>query len=125
MINSKVKEVAQHEGVVTIVSWGKGEEPNARATWNSYLRFKDEDKILVPIAGFSSIQADVAVNDKVKVVFGAREVEGFNDYQGTGFLLEGRAEFTDSGADFEMMKEEYSFINKIMTITVETSQQLI
>lgn len=87
MLDEKFYEVIKNEGVVSITSWGSKDEPRVRCTWNTYLRVTEEETLLVPIAGFTSVQEDVAVNDKVIVTLGSREVEGFNGYQGTGFLI--------------------------------------
>lgn len=125
MLDEKFYEVIKNEGVVSITSWGSKDEPRVRCTWNTYLRVTEEETLLVPIAGFTSVQEDVAVNDKVIVTLGSREVEGFKGYQGTGFLLEGRANFTNSGEKFEQMKAEYPFMNKLLEITVDSAKQLL
>ena len=123
VFNEKFFEVLKHEGVVSIVSWGNG-EANIVSTWNSYLVIKD-DRILLPAAGMNSTEADVKVNNKVKVTFGSKEVEGFNNYQGTGFLIKGTANFIESGKDFDMMKEKYPFLRKVLEIKVESAKQLL
>lgn len=125
MLSKKFFEVIQNEGVVSITSWGNGDQPNVRCTWNSYLRITKDERILAPIAGFTSVQGDVSKNDRVMLTLGSREVEGFNNYQGTGFLIEGRARFTDCGAEFEQMQKEYPFMNKLLEITVESAKQLL
>lgn len=125
MLSKKFFEVIKNEGVVSITSWGNDDKPNVRCTWNSYLRITEDERILIPIAGFTSIQGDVAKNNEVILTLGSREVEGFNNYQGTGFLLEGQAHFTDTGAEFEQMKVDYPFINKVLEITVTTAKQLL
>lgn len=125
MLSKTFFEVIQNEGVVSITSWGSGDQPNVRCTWNSYLRITKDERILAPIAGFTSVQGDVSKNDRVILTLGSREVEGFNNYQGTGFLIEGRARFTDCGAEFEQMQKEYPFMNKLLEITVESAKQLL
>ncbi|AGY81655.1 MULTISPECIES: pyridoxamine 5'-phosphate oxidase family protein [Carnobacterium] len=125
MLSKTFFEVIQNEGVVSITSWGSGNQPNVRCTWNSYLRITKDERILAPIAGFTSVQGDVSKNDRVMLTLGSREVEGFNNYQGTGFLIEGRARFTDCGAEFEQMQKEYPFMNKLLEITVESAKQLL
>ena len=125
MLSNTFFEVIQNEGVVSITSWGSGDQPNVRCTWNSYLRITKDERILAPIAGFTSVQGDVSKNDRVMLTLGSREVEGFNNYQGTGFLIEGRARFTDCGAEFEQMQKEYPFMNKLLEITVESAKQLL
>ena len=124
MLNEKFFEVLKYEGVVSIVSWGSTEEANITNTWNSYLVIRD-NRILLPAAGMNSTEADVAVNNKVKVTLGAREVEGFNNYQGTGFLINGTASFIESGEEFDMMKEKFPFLRKVLEIKVNSSKQLL
>ena len=124
MLSEKFFEVLKYEGVVSIVSWGSTEEANITNTWNSYLVIRD-DRILLPAAGMNSTEADVAVNNKVKVTLGAREVEGFNNYQGTGFLINGIASFIESGEEFDMMKEKFPFLRKVLEIKVNSSKQLL
>lgn len=125
MLSEKFFEVIKEEGVVSITSWGSGEKPNVRCTWNSYLRITDDECILVPIAGFTSVQADVLINKEVIVTLGSREVEGFNNYQGTGFMIEGQADFLDSGDEFDQMRAEFPFMNKLLKIKVESAKQLL
>lgn len=123
MLSEKFYEVLKYEGVVSIVSWGNG-DANITNTWNSYLVVKD-NKIMLPAAGMNSTEKDVNVNNRVKLTLGSREVMGYNNYQGTGFLIEGTAEFVESGEDYEMMKEKFPFLRKVLEITVVSSKQLL
>lgn len=123
MLSEKFYEVLKYEGVVSIVSWGNG-DANITNTWNSYLVVKD-NKIMFPAAGMNSTEKDVNVNNRVKVTLGAREVMGYNNYQGTGFLIEGTAEFIESGEDYEMMKEKFPFLRKVLEISVVSAKQLL
>lgn len=120
----KFFDVISHEGIVSIVSWGK-EEPHVTCTWNSYLVVTDDHRLLIPAAGMTSTEADVDINNKVKVTLAARQVEGFNGYQGTGFRLEGTAQFINSGAEFELMKTKYPFLNRVLIIEVSEAKQLL
>lgn len=124
MFTEKFNEVLKNEGVVSIVSWGV-DEPHITNTWNSYLVTKDNNKILLPAAGLHSTENDVNVNNKVKVTLGSKEVMGFNNYQGTGFLLEGTAKFITSGDDFDMMKNKFPFLSRVLEITVNSAKQLL
>ncbi len=124
MLTEKFFEVLKYEGVVSIVSWGSSDEANITNTWNSYLVIKD-DRILLPAAGMNSTEADVKVNSKVKMTLGAREVMGFNNYQGTGFLINGTASFIESGDEYDMMKEKFPFLRKVLEIKVDTIKQLL
>ena len=125
MLSKTFFEVIKHEGVVSVTSWGSSNDPHVRCTWNSFLRITEDERILAPIAGFTSVQEDMVKNDKVILTLGSREVEGFNGYQGTGFLIEGRARFLDAGEEFDQMKEDYPFMNKLLEVTVESQKQLL
>lgn len=124
MFTEKFYEVLNHEGVVSITSWGE-EEPHVTNTWNSYLVVTEDERILIPAAGLRSTEKDVNINNRVKVTFGSKEVLGFNDYQGTGFLVEGTARFIDSGLEFEMMREKFPFANRVLEITAISAKQLL
>src|SRR5699024_5458751 len=125
MLSEKFFEVIKEEGVVSINSWGSGEKPNVRCNWNSYLRITDDECILVPIAGFTSVQADDLINKEVIMTLGSSEVESINNYQGKGFMIEGQADFLDSGDEFEKMHAEFPFMNKLLKIKVESAKQLL
>ena len=124
MLNYKFFEVLKHEGVVSVVTWGNG-EPNITSTWNSYLQIKDGNRILIPAAGFSRAEKDINVNDKVKIALGSRQVMGNNNYQGTGFLIEGTGKFLTSGEDFDFMIEKFPFLTRVFEITVTLAKQLL
>lgn len=124
MLTEKFYEVLKHEGVVSIVSWGL-DEPHVTNTWNSYLVITEDERILIPAAGLRSTENDVNSNNKVKLTLGSKEVLGFNDYQGTGFLLEGTAKFVNTGAEFEMMHDKFPFANRVLEITVSSAKQLL
>ncbi|MDF2615903.1 MAG: pyridoxamine 5-phosphate oxidase-related FMN-binding [Sedimentibacter sp.] len=124
MLTEKFYEVLNHEGVVSIVSWGT-DEAHVTCTWNSYLVVTDDEKILVPAAGMHSTENDVNSNSKVKVALGSRDVMGRNNYQGTGFEIEGTAKFLTVGTEFDMMKEKYPFLSRVLEITVTSAKQLL
>ncbi|WP_066873076.1 pyridoxamine 5'-phosphate oxidase family protein [Clostridium mediterraneense] len=124
MLTEKFYEVLKNEGVVSITSWGI-DEPHVTNTWNSYLVVTDDERILIPAAGFNSTEVDVNVNNRVKVTLGSKEVEGFNNYQGTGFLIEGTANFIKSGKDFNLMKDKFPFLTRVLEITVTSLKQRI
>ncbi|MBP7857296.1 MAG: pyridoxamine 5'-phosphate oxidase family protein [Prevotella sp.] len=123
-LTEKFFEVLKHEGIVSIISWGEG-EPHVTCTWNSYLVVTDDQRLLIPAAGMTSTEADLTVNNRVKITLAAREVEGYNGYQGTGFRLEGTARFFNEGPEYDMMFEKYPFIRSVLEITVESSKQLL
>lgn len=124
MFTEKFYDVLNYEGAVSITSWGNT-DPHVTCTWNSYLVTKEEDIILIPAAGMTSTEEDLAVNDQLILTLAARQVEGFNNYQGTGFRINGKGEFLTEGSYFDEMKEKYPFIRKVLQVTVSDLKQLL
>ena len=123
ILSEKFYEVLSKEGVVSIMSWGV--EPHLVNTWNSYLVVTEDERILIPAYGFRKTEKNVEVNSTVKISLGSKEVVGYNDYQGTGFLLEGTAKYLDSGKEFDQMKSKFSFLTRVLEITVEKAKQML
>jgi hypothetical protein len=123
MLTEKFFDVINHEGVVSIVSWGK-DEPHVVNTWNSYLNVTSDERLLIPAAGMRRTQKNTDHNSRVKVTLGSKEVMGHR-YPGTGFLIEGTARFVESGKEFEMMKEKFPFLSRVLEITVTSATQTL
>ncbi|HEY3390146.1 MAG TPA: pyridoxamine 5'-phosphate oxidase family protein [Prolixibacteraceae bacterium] len=124
ILTEKFLEVINHEGVVSIVTWGI-DEPHVINTWNSYLHITEDERILIPAAGMRKTQKNAEANNKVKLTLGSKEVIGYRDYQGCGFLIEGTAKFLVSGPDYDLMKEKFSFLSRVLEITVTAAKQTI
>jgi hypothetical protein len=124
MLTEKFFDVLKKEGVVSIVSWGI-DEPHVINTWNSYINVTSDERILIPAAGMRKTQKNVEQNNKVKIALGSKEVLGYKDYQGTGFVIEGTAKYLESGSDFDMMKEKFSFLSRVLEVTVTSAKQTI
>jgi hypothetical protein len=122
-LSAKFLEVLQHEGVVSIVSWGV--EPHVANTWNSYLVVTADERILIPAYGFRKTEKNVNVNNHVKITLGSKDVLGYKDYQGTGFVIDGTAKYLSSGDDYDLMKKKFSFLTRVLEITVETAKQML
>ncbi|WP_459477354.1 pyridoxamine 5'-phosphate oxidase family protein [Clostridium saccharoperbutylacetonicum] len=123
MINEKLLEVMSNEGVVSIVSWNN-EEAHVVNTWNSYLTVVGSDRFLIPAARMRRTQKNVETNDKVKITLGSKEVMGHRN-MGTGFLIEGTAKFVEAGTEFEMMKDKFPFLSRVLEITVISAKQTL
>lgn len=123
MLNEKFKEVLNHEGALSITSWSNN-NANVTNTWNSYVRISDRGTLLIPAAGMTSTQADVAVNNRLKLTLGSKEVMGTIG-MGAGFFVEGTATFLDEGADFDMMKENFPFLKRVLEVTPIVVKQTI
>ncbi|MNO21368.1 FMN-binding protein [compost metagenome] len=124
MLTEKFHEVLQHEGIVTIVSWGKG-EPHIVNEWNSYLAVTEGERILIPAGIMHKTEENVKLNPKIKMALGSKNVVGFNDYQGTAFVIEGTARFLYSGEEFERMKSNFAFMTRLLEITVTSARQML
>lgn len=124
MLPAKFYEVIKHEGIVTIVTWGEG-EPHLVNEWNTYLTVTEEGRILIPAGIMRQTEANVRVNPRIKLALGSKNVEGFNYYPGTAFVLEGIARFMDTGAEFELVQQKYSFATRVLEITVTAAQQMV
>ena len=122
-LSAKFLEVLQHEGVVAIMSWGI--EPHMVNTWNSYLVVTEDERILIPAYGFRKTQKNVEVNSTVKITLGSKNVLGYKDYPGTGFLITGIAKYIESGEEFEMMKVKFDWLNRVLEITVDKAKQML
>jgi hypothetical protein len=122
-LTEKFFEVLKHEGVVSVVSWGI--EPHVVNTWNSYLVVTDDGRILIPAYGYRKTQKNVEVNNNVKLTLGSKEVLGFKGYQGTGFVIDGAARFIESGTEYDSMKSKFSFLTRVMEITVNSAKQML
>jgi hypothetical protein len=123
MLTEKFFDVLKKEGVVSIVSWGI-DEPHVVNTWNSYINVTSDERILIPAAGMRKTQKNVEQNNKVKITLGSKEVMGYQ-YPGTGFVIEGTAKYLESGSDFDMMKEKFSFLSRVLEVTVTSAKQTL
>ncbi|GFK92748.1 FMN-binding protein [Fundidesulfovibrio magnetotacticus] len=123
MFNETFREVAAHEGVVSIVSCADGEAHVAN-TWNSYLVMADGVRLLIPAWKMRKTEEKVLKNPKVLLTLGSREVKGRMG-PGTGFLLEGAARFVERGEEFAMMKERFPFLTRVLEVTVTGLRQTI
>ncbi|MEI7725956.1 MAG: pyridoxamine 5'-phosphate oxidase family protein [Bacteroidota bacterium] len=122
-LSEKLSEVLQHEGVVSIVSWGV--ETHVANTWNSFLVVTEDERILIPAYGFRKTEKNVNVNSNVKLTMGSKEVLGYKDYPGTGFLINGKARYISSGDEYDFMKQKFPFLTRVLEITVETAKQML
>jgi len=120
----KFYDVLKHEGVVAIVSWGN-EDPHVVNTWNSYLVVTDEEHILIPAYGMRKTEKNILVTGRVKMTLGSKEVLGYKDYQGTGFMIDGTAVYLESGVTYDMMKAKFSFLTRVLDVTVTGIKQTI
>lgn len=123
-LSDNFHEVLKHEGVVSIVSWGN-DEPHVANTWNSFLVVTNDERILIPAYGLRKTQKNTDVNSQIKLTLGTRNVLGYKDYPGTGFLVTGTARYFDEGDEYDMMKEKFSFLTRVLEVTVTRAKQTL
>jgi hypothetical protein len=123
MFTEKFLEVIGKEGVVSIVSW---DDSGAHVvnTWNSYLVTRGDDRLLIPAHAMRKTEKKTQQNNRVLLTVGSKEVEGHRG-PGAGFLLEATAAFIADGPDFDMMKEKFSFLTRVLEVTVSSLKQTL
>ncbi len=124
MLSDKFYEVLKNEGIVTIVTWGKG-EPHIVNEWNSYLIITKDERILIPAGIMQKTEENIRINNKIKMALGSKNVIGYDNYQGTGFVVEGTAQFFNSGVEYDMMKVKFPFLTRVLEITVSSLVQML
>ena len=50
---------------------------------------------------------------------------GYNDYQGTGFVVEGTGKYLEPGSEHAMMKKKSSFLPRALKLTVTSAKQML
>ena len=123
MFSESFLEVLKHEGVVSVTSWANGNVHVAN-TWNSYLQITDDNRILIPAAWFNETQKNVDVQNKIIMTLGSHDVQGKMG-MGTGFVIDGTANFLTEGSDFDRMKEKFSFLTRVLEIKADSIRQTI
>jgi len=123
MFTDKFREVISKEGVVSIVSCADG-EAHVVNTWNSYLVTPSDGRILIPAWKMRKTEKKTLKNNKVLLTVGSKEVDGLMG-PGTGFFLEGTAKFINSGDEFDMMKNKFPFLTRVLEVTATSLKQTI
>jgi hypothetical protein len=123
MFTETFREVASKEGVVSIVSWADS-EAHVVNTWNSYLGFPDDARLLIPAWKMRKTEQNTLKNNRVLLTLGSKEVQGRMG-PGTGYLLEGTARFIKEGGEFDAMKAKFPFLTRVLEITVTSLKQTI
>jgi hypothetical protein len=123
MFTEKFREVIGKEGVVSIVSCSDN-EAHVVNTWNSYLATPDDKRLLIPAFAMRKTEKKTLKNDKVLLTVGSKEVAGRMG-PGCGFLIEGTAKFISSGSEYEMMKTKFSWLTRVLEVTVTSIKQTL
>lgn len=122
-LSDKFHEVLKHEGVVSVMTWGV--EPHLVNSWNSFIVITEDERILIPAYAFRKTEKNINANNQVTVSLGSKNVAGYKDYPGTGFIVKGKAAFIESGEEYNMMKEKFSFLTRVFEVTVDKAKQML
>lgn len=123
MFDDRFREVINKEGIVSIVSCSDG-EAHVVNTWNSYLVIPDDGRLFIPAWKMRKTEGKTLRNNKVLLTIGTKEMNGRMG-PGTGYLLEGTAKFIKSGSEFDMMKNKFSFLTRVLEVTVTSITQTL
>lgn len=123
MFNQAFLDVLTHDGVVSVTTWAD-DTVHVANSWNRYLQLTEDNKILLPAAWFHKTEKNISNNNRLIMTLGSPEVQG-KVGMGTGFVIEGSAKFLESGENFDMMKEKFSFMTRLMEITPASVKQTI
>ncbi len=123
MFTDKFLEVIGKEGVVSIVSCADN-EAHVVNTWNSYLVNPNDGRLLIPAWKMRKTEKKIIRNNKVLLTVGSKEVTGRMGL-GCGFLIEGTARYISSGGEFDMMKSKFSFLTRVLEVTVTSITQTL
>jgi len=125
MLNEKLLSILAHpaDGAISIVTNGT-DGPHVVNTWNRYITVTSEDKLLIPAAGFVKTERNLAQHNAVVLSIASREIEGYRG-KGTGFIVTGTTRFIQSGEEFDLMKEKFSWIRTVLEVTVTSAKQML
>ncbi len=123
MLNEKIIEILKHEGPATFATYGT-DGIHMAATWNSYIEVLGNDKFLIPAGYLHRTQVNIEAGSEVQMIIGSKEVVGLHG-KGAGFLLKGKAEFEESGANFDKLKSRFSWLRSAMIFKIREVTELV
>ncbi len=123
MFTEKFLEVMSKEGVVSIVSCADN-EAHVVNTWNTYLVRTEDNRLLIPAWAMRKTEKNILKNNKVLLTMGSKEVIGRRG-PGCGFFVEGTARYISSGPEWDMMKSKFSFLTRVLEVTVTSVKQTL
>ena len=123
MFTEKFLEVLGKEGVVAIVSCADN-EAHVVNTWNTYLVQTSDGRLLIPAWAMRKTEKKILKNNRVLLTIGSKEVEGRNGL-GCGFLIEGTARYISFGPEWDEMKARFSFLTRVLEVTVTSIKQTL
>jgi hypothetical protein len=123
MIPEKMLQVLKNDGVVAIATLGP-DGPHMVNTWNSYVRWSSDERILIPAGYMHRTEANIATNNQILMTLGSSKVAG-NMGPGTGFLIKGTAAFITSGPNFDLVKSVFSWARATLEVRITSCTQTL
>ncbi|MGD9808104.1 MAG: pyridoxamine 5'-phosphate oxidase family protein [Deferribacterales bacterium] len=117
VITEKHLEIINKSEWIAIATEGE-EGAHVVGTWCDYLEFIEEDTILIPVGGYVKTSKNLAVNNKIELLCGTRQVMGANS-AGKGCFLKGTAEVQNEGRFADIMKEKFVWSRGALVVHVE------
>ena len=125
MADKKLLEIltTPPDAALAIITQGPN-EPHAVNSWNSYVHVTKEGRLLIPAGRMIITEKNIAKNNMVKLTITNREVMG-KTYKGTGFLINGTAEFVKTGPEFDIIKADFPWARAVLAITIISMEQTL
>lgn len=123
MIPEKLLQVLKNDGVVAIATLGPDGQHMVN-TWNSYVRWSSDERILIPAGYMHRTEANIATNNQILMTLGSSKVAG-NMGPGTGFLIKGTAAFITSGPNFDLVKSVFSWARAALEVRITFCTQTL
>jgi hypothetical protein len=126
LIEGNCKEIIEKAEWVAVATNGE-EGPQLSATWGDYIRtlgIRDEGIVLVPIAGYYGTEKNLAIDNRVEMLWATRQVKGKHG-PGNGCRVRGTGEIQISGAFAESAKEKFPWARGVLVVRInEITEQL-
>ena len=116
-------QVLKCDGVVALATLGP-DGPHMVNTWNSYIRFDEAGRLLIPAGYMQQTEKNIAANPQVLLTLGSIKVPGRMG-PGTGFLIKGSAEFLPSGPAFDQLKAIFGWARAAVAVTIDSVTQTL
>ena len=122
MLDKKLFDILAHDGIVAIATCCDN-VPHVVNTWHNYVNVTEDGRLLIPAGGMAETERNIAANNKIVLALGSSQVEGLSGSMGAGFCIEGTAKFLSEGADYDMMHEKFSWLSRVLEVTVTSMKE--
>ncbi len=119
-IEGNCKAIIEKAEWVAIATTGQG-GPQLSATWGDYVRtlgIQDGDTVLVPVAGFTGTEKNLAGNNKVEMLWATRQVQGAHG-PGNGCKAKGTGQIQTSGKYVEAAKAKFPWARGVLVVKIQ------